>query len=108
MLRKLSHRLELAQGTCRVQLHSLQAGFFVLFYGPLTCLLLQNLVCGKNLQVDKSIHTAYVNAIRSAQHFIYIENQYFLGSSYCWPSYKNAGWQNTELPTSFNYPECCE
>ncbi|KAG5525846.1 hypothetical protein RHGRI_032216 [Rhododendron griersonianum] len=67
----------------------------------------QNLVCGKNLQVDKSIHTAYVNAIRSAQHFIYIENQYFLGSSYCWPSYKNAGGQNAELPTSFNYPECC-
>ena len=31
-----------------------------------------------------SIHTAYVNAIRAAQHFIYIENQYFLGSSYCW------------------------
>ncbi|KAJ6704538.1 PHOSPHOLIPASE D, partial [Salix viminalis] len=48
----------------------------------------QNLVCGKNLKVDKSIHTAYVKAIRSAQHFIYIENQYFLGSSYYWPSYK--------------------
>ncbi|CAL5329748.1 unnamed protein product [Camellia sinensis] len=54
----------------------------------------QNLVCGKNMQIDKSIHTAYVNAIRSAQHFIYIENQYFLGSSYYWPSYKNAGADN--------------
>ncbi|KAG6780228.1 hypothetical protein POTOM_013082 [Populus tomentosa] len=54
----------------------------------------QNLVCGKNLKVDKSIHTAYVKAIRSAQHFIYIENQYFLGSSYHWPSYKNAGADN--------------
>lgn len=54
----------------------------------------QNLVCGKNLKVDKSIHTAYVKAIRSAQHFIYIENQYFLGSSYYWPSYKNAGADN--------------
>ncbi|KAG8383726.1 hypothetical protein BUALT_Bualt04G0043800 [Buddleja alternifolia] len=51
----------------------------------------QNLVCSKNLVVDKSIQTAYIQAIRSAQHFIYIENQYFLGSSYAWPSYKDAG-----------------
>lgn len=54
----------------------------------------KNLVCAKNLKIDKSIHSAYVKAIRSAQHFIYIENQYFLGSSYCWPSYKNAGADN--------------
>uniref|UniRef100_A0A1D1XJH3 Phospholipase D n=1 Tax=Anthurium amnicola TaxID=1678845 RepID=A0A1D1XJH3_9ARAE len=54
----------------------------------------KNLVCGKNLKVDKSIHTAYVKAIRSAKHFIYIENQYFLGSSYAWPSYKNPGADN--------------
>ncbi|KAL4183949.1 hypothetical protein AMTRI_Chr11g157630 [Amborella trichopoda] len=54
----------------------------------------KNLVCGKNLVIDKSIHAAYVKAIRSAQHFIYIENQYFLGSSYHWPSYKNAGADN--------------
>ncbi|KAK7359099.1 hypothetical protein VNO77_01045 [Canavalia gladiata] len=51
----------------------------------------QNLLCGKNLKVDQSIHIAYIKAIRSAKHFIYIENQYFLGSSYHWPSYKNAG-----------------
>ncbi|XLS78186.1 hypothetical protein HN51_062411 [Arachis hypogaea] len=51
----------------------------------------QNLLCGKNLKVDQSIHTAYVKSIRSAQHFIYIENQYFLDSSYHWPSYEKAG-----------------
>ncbi|CAM6073816.1 unnamed protein product [Sphagnum tenellum] len=34
---------------------------------------------------------AYIKAIRSAQHFIYIENQYFLGSSYNWPDYDKAG-----------------
>ncbi|XP_018624589.1 phospholipase D delta isoform X4 [Nicotiana tomentosiformis] len=51
----------------------------------------QNLVCSKNLIVDKSIEAAYIQAIRSAQHFIYIENQYFLGSSYAWGSYKDAG-----------------
>ncbi|OIT38185.1 PREDICTED: phospholipase D delta-like [Nicotiana attenuata] len=54
----------------------------------------QNLVSGKNLRIDRSIHLAYVKAIRSAQHFIYIENQYFLGSSYCWPCYRNAGANN--------------
>ncbi|WVZ65732.1 hypothetical protein U9M48_015048 [Paspalum notatum var. saurae] len=47
---------------------------------------MQNLVFRKNLTIDKSIHTAYIQAIRSAQHFIYIENQYFLGSLYAWPS----------------------
>lgn len=51
----------------------------------------QNLVCAKNLVIDRSIQTAYIEAIRSAQHFIYIENQYFLGSSYAWPSYRHAG-----------------
>ncbi|KAL8143229.1 hypothetical protein V2J09_016261 [Rumex salicifolius] len=51
----------------------------------------KNLICSKNLMIDKSIQTAYVQAIRSAQHYIYIENQYFIGSSYGWPSYKNAG-----------------
>ncbi|KAK7406873.1 hypothetical protein VNO78_08508 [Psophocarpus tetragonolobus] len=54
----------------------------------------QNLICAKNLVIDKSIQTAYIEAIRSAQHFIYIENQYFIGSSYAWPSYKDAGADN--------------
>ncbi|CAM0902928.1 unnamed protein product [Alopecurus aequalis] len=54
----------------------------------------QNLVCAKNLQIDKSIHNAYVKAIRSAQHFIYIENQYFIGSSFYWSSHRNAGAEN--------------
>lgn len=38
-----------------------------------------------------SIHTAYVKAIRAAQHFIYIENQYFIGSSYNWSQYNDVG-----------------
>ncbi|KAK4261703.1 hypothetical protein QN277_004663 [Acacia crassicarpa] len=54
----------------------------------------QNLTCAKNLAIDKSIQLGYIQAIRSAQHFIYIENQYFLGSSYAWPSYKDAGADN--------------
>ncbi|XP_031103462.1 phospholipase D delta-like [Ipomoea triloba] len=54
----------------------------------------QNLVCAKDLVIDRSIQMAYIEAIRRAQHFIYIENQYFLGSSYAWPSYKEAGADN--------------
>ncbi|CAA0805787.1 Phospholipase D delta [Striga hermonthica] len=54
----------------------------------------QNLVCAKNLVIDRSIQMAYIHAIRCAQHFIYIENQYFLGSSFAWPSYENAGADN--------------
>uniref|UniRef100_M4D212 Phospholipase D n=1 Tax=Brassica campestris TaxID=3711 RepID=M4D212_BRACM len=48
----------------------------------------------KRLVVDKSIQTAYIQIIRSAQHFIFIENQYFLGSSYAWPDYNDAGADN--------------
>lgn len=54
----------------------------------------QNLISSKSQVIDKSIQTAYIQAIRSAQHFIYIENQYFIGSSYAWPSYKDAGADN--------------
>ncbi|KAM4085841.1 hypothetical protein ACJW30_10G057600 [Castanea mollissima] len=54
----------------------------------------RNLLCGKNVLIDMSIHTAYVKAIRAAQKFIYIENQYFLGSSYNWDSHKNLGANN--------------
>lgn len=42
------------------------------------------LVTGKNHVIDRSIQDAYIYAIRRARDFIYIENQYFLGSSYGW------------------------
>ena len=38
----------------------------------------------KGRQVDSSIAQAYIQMIRNAVHFIYIENQYFLGSAYAW------------------------
>jgi hypothetical protein len=63
---------------------------------------LQNLVCAKSLVIDNSIQTAYIQAIRSAQHFIYIENQYFLGSSYAWPSYKEAGHRSISKTSTMN------
>ncbi|PHU04528.1 Phospholipase D beta 1 [Capsicum chinense] len=55
---------------------------------------MKNLVCGKNVLIDMSIHTAYVKAIRAAQHFVYIENQYFIGSSYNWRQYNDVGANN--------------
>ena len=36
------------------------------------------------IHTESSIMQAYIQAIRNAENFIYIENQYFLGSSYCW------------------------
>ncbi|KAL6842247.1 hypothetical protein ACP4OV_027895 [Aristida adscensionis] len=42
------------------------------------------LVSGKNNVIDRSIQDAYIHAIRRAKNFIYIENQYFLGSSFAW------------------------
>lgn len=42
------------------------------------------LICGNDHIIDRSVQDAYINAIRRAKSFIYIENQYFLGSSFCW------------------------
>ncbi|KAF8023326.1 hypothetical protein BT93_F0741 [Corymbia citriodora subsp. variegata] len=42
------------------------------------------LISSKDNVIDRSIQDAYINAIRRANNFIYIENQYFLGSSYGW------------------------
>ncbi|KAF8012722.1 hypothetical protein BT93_I0775 [Corymbia citriodora subsp. variegata] len=54
----------------------------------------QNLIVTKDVVVDISIQAAYIQAIRSAQYFIYIENQCFLGSSYAWPTNNDAGADN--------------
>ena len=34
--------------------------------------------------MESSIAQAYIQSIRNAQNFIYIENQYFMGSAYEW------------------------
>ncbi|KAJ7537296.1 hypothetical protein O6H91_11G000100 [Diphasiastrum complanatum] len=49
------------------------------------------LVSGKDNTIDRSIQDAYVHAIRRAKNFIYIENQYFLGSSFAWDTDQDAG-----------------
>ncbi|GBG72658.1 hypothetical protein CBR_g12231 [Chara braunii] len=44
----------------------------------------RGLVSGKNVTVERSIQDAYIHSIRRAEHFLYIENQYFLGSCFAW------------------------
>lgn len=39
---------------------------------------------------DNSLHRAYIHHIRRAKRFIYIENQYFLGSSHAWLDCRDA------------------
>jgi len=45
---------------------------------------LYTLTVKKSRKVEASIAAAYIKAIRSAQRFIYVENQYFLGSAFAW------------------------
>lgn len=47
-----------------------------------------------NLRVECSIHEAYVEAIRRAERFIYIENQYFLGGCHMWEKDQHCGCKN--------------
>ncbi|KAK4479576.1 hypothetical protein RD792_015094 [Penstemon davidsonii] len=48
----------------------------------------------KNLSTERSIHEAYVDAIRRADKFIYIENQYFIGGCHFWEENKHCGCGN--------------
>ncbi|XWS12056.1 hypothetical protein CRYUN_Cryun37aG0057900 [Craigia yunnanensis] len=48
----------------------------------------------KTLTVEQSIHEAYVEAIRRAERFIYIENQYFIGGCHLWDKDKHSGCRN--------------
>ncbi|RCV11706.1 hypothetical protein SETIT_2G207900v2 [Setaria italica] len=52
------------------------------------------LTCGKDVTVDRSIQAGYVEAIRRARRFIYIENQYFLGGCASWAEDRDAGCLN--------------
>lgn len=49
------------------------------------------LVSGKDNVIDRSIQDAYIHAIRRAKNFVYIENQYFLGSCFGWESETDVG-----------------
>ncbi|XP_077252065.1 phospholipase D alpha 4 [Tasmannia lanceolata] len=44
--------------------------------------------------VEHSIHEAYVETIRRAEKFIYIENQYFIGGCHIWEKDRHCGCKN--------------
>ncbi|KAK9282070.1 hypothetical protein L1049_004982 [Liquidambar formosana] len=48
----------------------------------------------KKFIVEQSIHEAYVEAIRRAERFIYIENQYFIGGCHLWETDQHSGCRN--------------
>ncbi|KAJ6704343.1 PHOSPHOLIPASE D [Salix viminalis] len=48
----------------------------------------------RNMRVERSVHEAYVEAIRRAERFIYIENQYFIGGCQLWDEDRNCGCTN--------------
>ncbi|CAN8288014.1 unnamed protein product [Cochlearia groenlandica] len=48
----------------------------------------------RGLPIEKSVHDGYVTAIRKAERFIYIENQYFMGSSDHWENKNDNGCTN--------------
>ncbi|XP_061374634.1 phospholipase D alpha 4-like [Gastrolobium bilobum] len=48
----------------------------------------------RKLTVERSIHEAYVEAIRRAERFIYIENQYFIGGCHWWEKDRHCGCTN--------------
>ncbi|KAF3450620.1 hypothetical protein FNV43_RR06709 [Rhamnella rubrinervis] len=48
----------------------------------------------RNLTAEQSIHEAYVEAIRHAENFIYIENQYFIGGCHLWEKDQYCGCRN--------------
>ncbi|XP_038982403.1 phospholipase D alpha 1-like [Phoenix dactylifera] len=52
------------------------------------------LMSAKDVTVDQSIHSGYVEAIRRAKRFIYIENQYFFGSCASWREEQDCGCLN--------------
>ncbi|KZV27159.1 phospholipase D epsilon-like [Dorcoceras hygrometricum] len=52
----------------------------------------------ENVTIERSIHEAYVEAIRCADRFIYVENQYFIGGCHLWDKNKNCGCGNL-IPT---------
>ncbi|KAM7511500.1 hypothetical protein LguiB_010375 [Lonicera macranthoides] len=75
------------QETWSVQLfRSIDGGAAFGFPEDPDCVAKAGLVCGKDNIIDRSIQDGYINAIRRAKNFIYIENQYFLGSSFAWNS----------------------
>lgn len=62
----------------------------------------------RNASIDQSIHQAYVHNIRCAKHFIFVENQYFLGSSHLWDSGQRGGFASNLVPIEIAEKICAK
>lgn len=66
------------------------------------------LVSRRLASVDQSIHHAYCHQIRRARSFIYVENQYFLGSSHLWDSGQRGGFASHLVPIELAEKICAK
>lgn len=66
------------------------------------------LVVRRSAATDQSIHNAYVHHIRNAKHFIYMENQYFIGSSHLWDSGQRGGFAANLVPIELAEKICAK
>uniref|UniRef100_A0A7S2SC01 phospholipase D n=1 Tax=Mucochytrium quahogii TaxID=96639 RepID=A0A7S2SC01_9STRA len=60
----------------------------------------------KDLKFDNSIHKAFVHHIRHANHFVYVESQYFIGSCHLWEKSRHCGANN--LVAAEIAQKCCD
>lgn len=66
------------------------------------------LIVRRTACTDQSIHNTYIHHIRSAKHFVYIENQYFLGSSHMWESGQRGGFCSNLVPIELAEKICAK
>lgn len=55
---------------------------------------IKSLLTKKGRQIDNSLQRAYIHHIQKAEKFIYIENQYFMGSSHFWENCRDIPLKN--------------
>jgi phospholipase D1/2 len=59
----------------------------------------------KGRLVDNSMHKGWLHHIRRSKHMVYIESQYFLGSSHLWSEHKSAKCGNL-IPAEITFKIC--
>lgn len=68
----------------------------------------EGLIVRRSAATDQSIHNAYIHHIRCAKHFIYLENQYFIGSSHLWDSGQRGGFAANLVPIELAEKICAK
>lgn len=68
----------------------------------------KGLIVRRSANTDQSIHNAYIHHIRNAKHFIYIENQYMIGSSHMWQSGQRGGFASNLVPIEIAEKICAK